>query len=184
LLATLISTGAAYGQAHLLAAGIALASIATVHVNPLLSGLSSLEGKPVFIDARKQGGKPTDKWAVIGDFVLAQGLKAQGLAVINGSQAVPNARIHEVLDPKHVYKDIWNRYAHIVLNSANEAREPVYTQLGGDIYLIRVDVCGRYLKRLGVTHVAYTGAAPARDKQCLIQLKAPKDAGVELYRFR
>jgi hypothetical protein len=184
LVAGIISTGAAFGRANVLAAGIAFACIGTAQVNPLTSGISAIIEKPIFVAAKKAGGGAHDKWAVIGDFLIAQGLKAQGLQVLNGSHVVPNRKLHSVLDPDGVQVDIWNRYAHVVLNSSPRRDRPHYNKIGEDIYSIDIDVCGPLMRTLGVTHLAYAGEAPADDKQCLISLPAPKNAGIELYRLR
>lgn len=183
LASALAITGLALGRAHLLIAGLAIHALATLGVNPLVSGTSALTGKPVFVAARQTGSGPDDRWAVIGDNTLAQGLKAQGLSVFAGTQFLPDRAAIAVLDPEHRRKRVWNRYSTIGLLSDPAAKSASFKLRRGDQYSITLDVCGGQLAQIGVTHLAYTTAVPAADRQCLQPLPAPGDSGVLLFRL-
>jgi len=178
-----MAAGIVLGRTGLFAAGLAVAVAPALMVNPLVSGLSAIKDKPILLAAKRQGDATADRWAVVGDFVFSQGLKAQGLEVITGSQMIPNREMAHVLDPQGKYKNIWNRYAHIELRSDPGRARPVYELSQPDLYVIGMDICGPALRRLGVTRVAYTTAVPAADLQCLTPLEAPADSGVHLFRL-
>lgn len=181
--AALMAAGIALGRTGLFAAGVALAVAPALLVNPLVSGLSAIQDKPVLLAAKRQGGSIGSRWAVVGDFVFSQGLKAQGLDVLTGSQMIPNHQVAQIMDPASAYEEIWNRYAHIVLRSDPGRGSPTYELTLLDLYVISIDVCGRQLPQLGVTNVAYTGAVPAADLRCLAALDSPADSGVRLFRL-
>lgn len=101
-------------------------------------------------------GKSGDLWAVYGDTDLAQGLKSQGLRVLNGTHYAPRLQWLSILDPEYRYKGILNRYAHIGLVRGESDSPPVFKIEVADSYLIEVDVCGPELKTLGVTRIAFT----------------------------
>ena len=178
----MIAAGIVLGRTGLFAAGLAVAVVPALTVNPLVQGISAIKDKPVFVEANRQGGAPGDRWAVVGAFVFSQGLKAQGLEVITGSQMVPNRQIAAALDPRNKYENVWNRYAHVMLRSDPHRIEPVYELLTPDLYVVGIEVCGPALGRLDVTHVAYTDAVPPADLECLTPLEAPADSGVQLFR--
>lgn len=180
---TAMTAGIVLGRTGFFAIGIALAVAPALLVNPLVSGLSAIQDKPILLAAKQQGDSAGDRWAVVGDFVLSQGLKAHGLEVITGSQMIPNRQVSQVLDPQDRFKDTWNRYAHVVLRSDPGRTMPVYELLHPDLYLIGLDICGSAIRRTGVTHIAYTTAVPDADVQCLLPLEAPVESGVRLFRL-
>ena len=180
---TLLASALAYRSGIMLAAAVAFASFPGFLVNPLTSGMSGLLDKPILIAARQQGGGPLDRWVVVGDFILSQGLKAHGLDVISGSQLVPNERFSRVLDPRRRWDSVWNRYAHVVYASSPDADEPSFILNQPDLYTVSLSVCGGYLQRMGVNRIAYSVPVPAADLRCLRPLAAPADSGIRLFRL-
>lgn len=154
-------------------------------VNPLTSGLAPILEKPILQAARLATRHPDEsKWAVIGDFVFAQGLKAHGLAVLNGSHFAPNARLTQVLDPAGKYEQIWNRYAHVTLLSDPGRSSPRIELFNPDHYAVYLDICSGYLPDLGVAYLAYTSPPPVRDQNCLERLSGDAASGVSLFRYK
>lgn len=183
VVAATITAGVVFGRAGLFAAGLAIAVAPAVMVNPLVSGLSAISEKPILLAAKRQGDAVGDRWAVVGAFVFSQGLKAQGLEVVTGSQLIPNRKMARLLDPQGKYENVWNRYAHVVLRSDPGRVRAVYELRTPDMYVIGVDICGPALSGLGVTRIAYTDAVPTGDLKCLVPLEAPPDSGVRLFRL-
>jgi hypothetical protein len=181
---SLIGAGVALGRTRLMAAGLAIYALPTLAVNPLVSGISAISEKPILVAAARYASNPADKWIVVGDKHFAQGLKAHGLNVFAGSQFLPDRRSIAILDPGGAYANIWNRYATIQISSAPGMQVPTFKQTQGDQYLITLDICGEQLRRLGVTHVAYTTSVPAADLPCLESLPAPQDSGVRLFKLK
>lgn len=181
--AALVAVGVVFGRTGFLATGLALFLLPSMTVNPLLSGLSSLDEKPLLVAARDQSARDVDRWAVVGTFVLSQGLKSQGLDVVTGSQMIPDLGMAKVLDPAGRYADVWNRYAHVVFRSEPGRGLPEYRLLSPDLYEIGIDVCGDELRELGITRIAYAEGVPPPDARCLEELHAPADSGVRLFRL-
>lgn len=184
LLAGLFASALAFQSRVALGMAVVLVAIPGLNVNPLSTGLSALSEKPVLSAAHRQGGGPGDRWAVVGDFVLSQGLKARGLDVVTGSHMVPNRAITAVLDPEARWVHVWNRYAHVIYASDPTRQTPEFVLNQSDLYTVTLAVCSRPLQRLGVTHVAYTVPVPAADLRCLEPLPSPPESGVRLFRLR
>lgn len=172
------------GRRWLFLALMVLVALPTMYVNPIQSGLDPYLNKRSFQLAKQVGGESKDKWAVFGDQILAQGYRAVGLQVINGTYYSPRADLLERLDPDAQYKDVWNRYAHVELASGEANSPPRFDLKYADHYKIFLDVCGAHIRAAGVTHVAYTYAPSARELTCLEPLVVNDYSGVNLYRLR
>lgn len=178
-----MAAGIVHGRTTFFAVGLLITVGPALMVNPLVSGLSAIEDKPILMAATRQSDPAEDRWAVVGAFVFSQGLKAHGLEVITGSQMVPNRRTANLLDPQGKYESIWNRYAQVALRSDPGRVNPIYELRSPDLYVIGMDICGPELRALGVTRVAYTEPVPAADLRCLAPLEAPANSGVLLFRL-
>lgn len=181
--AALVTAGIALGRTHVLVAGIAIYALPTFGVNPLVSGISSISQKPILLAAASQGRQHNDKWVAVGDKYFAQGLKAHGLNVFGGAQFLPDRRSLSILDPSSRYQSIWNRYAIVQVISNPRSRAAMFRKTRGDQYSITLNVCGDELRRIGITHVAYTVQVPVEDLACLTHLPAPENSGVSLFRL-
>ncbi|MGM9428198.1 DUF7657 domain-containing protein [Hydrogenophaga sp. MI9] len=160
------------------------AAIPPLHVNPVQNGLRLYLQKDVFANARQLGGDG-GVWAVYGDLRVAQGFKAVGLRVVNGTNYAPRMQVLDVLDPQKNGQDIWNRYAHVEYVSGRAGAEPSFDLMFPDHYQIALDVCGRHIRATGVTHVAYTYAPSAAELSCLEPLQAPvSDGAVRYFRLK
>lgn len=162
---------------------ITLLVLPSLTVNPIQYGLASVLNKPVLNMAVLHGGQVGDRWAVIGDYGFAQGLKARGLDVINGSNYAPNLLRLRALDPDGRFKNIWNRYAHISIASSPGIKHPEFSLLGPDHYLLTVDICSDQFRSLGVTHLAYTKKPTEKELRCLLPLKTDFQSKVYLYKY-
>ncbi len=183
LAAALVVAGLVLGRIGFLVGGLAVSILPAMLVNPLVSGLSSLDEKPILVAAMRQSDIEIDRWAVFGSFVFSQGLKSQGLEVVTGSQMIPSFATAEIFDPERQFDSVWNRYAHVMFRSEPGLTKPRYELLSPDLYVVSLDVCGPQLRELGVTRIAFTEAVPASDLGCLVPLPAPVDSGVQLFRL-
>lgn len=184
LAGSLAAAGLALGRTSLLAAGLAIFALPILSINPLVSGISAITEKPILLAAKNQSSATESKWVVIGDSTFTQGLKAHGLSVFAGTQYLPDRKSLSILDPNSEYERIWNRYATVRVISDPSKDKPSFRQTRGDQYFIALRVCGGWLARLGITHVAYTIPVPAEDLACLQALPAPTDSGVKLFKLR
>ncbi len=181
---TLMGAGIILGRTALLVAGLCIYALPTLAVNPLVSGISAVTEKPILKMAAREGPAPEARWAVIGDPVLAQGLKAHGLSVFAGSQFLPVRDDLQILDPENRYEAVWNRYATINLLSNPGIKAPAFKRKRGDEYSISLDVCQGELQALGISHLAYTTPVPAADRACLRPLPTDSESGVKLFRLK
>jgi hypothetical protein len=179
----LMASGIVYGKARLMIAGLAIYVVPAMSVNPLERGIAALSEKPILLAAVRHSQAPDDKWLVVGDNFLAQGLRAHGLNVFGGSQYLPDRASLTVLDPSKLHQSIWNRYATIRIVSVPTAVEPQFRLTRGDQYAISLNICNPIVRQLGITLVAYTVAVPELDLACLHPLSSPPDSGVQLFRF-
>lgn len=100
-------------------AALILMSGATV--NPLAHGISPLTSHPLEKEIRSI--VETDKdayWLAINSNVLASIGIANGAKVLNAVNFYPDYKKWELIDNDELNKDIYNRYAHIVVNLTNE----------------------------------------------------------------
>src|SRR5690606_12832628 len=178
-----IAAGIALGRPAAAAVGLAIYMTATMAVNPLVSGLSAMTGKPVLVAARSHSTTHS-RWLVVGEPFFSQGLKAVGLNAFGGYLYQPDMATVAVLDPSGRYEDSWNRYARIRVTSAPQMPEPIFKTTWGDQYTIEMAVCGPHVRKLGITHVAYTSPVPDSDLACLEELTSPEDSGVRLFTLR
>lgn len=148
-----------------------VAAVPTLRVNPVQNGFDQYLHKDIFANAAQQG--PDTVWAVYGDLKVAQGFKAEGLRVLNGTHFAPRMEMIDVLDPQHNGSDIWNRYAHVELVSALPGTAPSFDLMFPDHYQVALDVCGPQIRALKVSHVAYTYAPSAAEMACLTALQVP-----------
>lgn len=170
----------AYGSRRAFAVAVLLIAIPGLLVNPLSRGLAPLLEKQALAAAVAADGEQAKKWVVIGNFVIPQAFKAVGLDVLGGTRFTPDIPSMEILDPGHRHAEVWNRYAHVQVESAKGIPSPAFTLVQADLYRLQVDVCSAQLDALRIERVAYAGSAPAADLACLRPIGAPID-GVSLY---
>jgi hypothetical protein len=171
------------GQRYMYVALTIAVALPTLHVNPLQSGLAPYLNKGIFLSAKRVGSAPGDLWAVYGDKHVAQGFKASGLRVLNGTHYAPRLDMIRVLDPQGAYAHVWNRYAHIGLVEGKFGLAPVFEIQFADAYDIKLDVCGKHIRAAGVTHVAYTKPPSEDERKCLTLIPTNDQSGVLLFRL-
>ncbi len=169
------------GRRRWLAVMIVLVGLPGLAVNPVNQGLGPLVDRPVLQAARL--ADDDGRWIALGNFTLAQALKASGLQVFGGATYVPDRGDMNSLDPSEAQADVWNRYAHIQVESAPGIDRPEFTLVQADHYVVRIDVC-RDGPALGIDRAAYAGIAPEADMACLEPVGGGPVDGISLYRLR
>jgi len=93
-----------------------MVAAAGMTISPVSSGIGSMTERAINqeIETVKQTD-PDAKWIGYGNLVYGQFLKSAGVSVINGVHHYPNFPLWNQLDPAGVYRDIYNRYAHIAM---------------------------------------------------------------------
>jgi hypothetical protein len=169
LLVSLFVYGALRGVRWIIALSILIVSLPGMLVNPVARGLGPLMDSQLIHEVNKidnEYGKT--RWVVIGGAVLPQALRSAGVQVFNGVSFSPQLDDLKLLDPKGIYEQVWNRYAHIAVESnSGAASVPEFSLVQGDVYVITLDVCSESLKSIGVTHLVYNGTPSENDMKCL-----------------
>lgn len=82
-------------------------------VHPLTSGADAIFEKKIVDVARHiRERDPQAKW-IASDWAIAQFFRAVDIPMINGVLWYPQVAFWKTVDPNEIYKDIYNRYAHV-----------------------------------------------------------------------
>ncbi len=152
-------------------------NISNIKIHPITSGLSTVLKNPVVKltePIKKQ--EPDARWAVFGNQMLTNLLKVNGINVFNGVKAVPILNDMKVLDPSGKNDSIYNRYAHIVLQTYIDGKDSVNFRLNenkvvNDNYTISMDPCSPKLKELGVKYFMFTYLPKEAEIRCMAPVK-------------
>jgi hypothetical protein len=122
-------------------------------VNPVARGLAPVTSRPLFQEVSKiVRSDPHARWAVYGNHVVANYLKAAGAPVFNGTHVVPPLADLRLLDPRDSARLFYNRYGHITLVSRPDPGI-AFLLAAFDAYGIRVDPGHEVWRRLGIKYV-------------------------------
>ncbi|MDD3662110.1 MAG: hypothetical protein PHG63_03530, partial [Candidatus Dojkabacteria bacterium] len=149
-------------------------------INPVSRGLNVFEDERID-EIVENSGEGT--WAVFGDNAYANLLKAYGADVFNGVKIVPDLESMHILDPGLNYVEIYNRYAHISLQTPPSDHEAeLFTLNFPDSYTITIDPCDERLNNLGIDYILTTEKSP-RFLECatLLTVLDSPIAEVEVY---
>ncbi|CAG9180237.1 DUF7657 domain-containing protein [Cupriavidus pinatubonensis] len=166
-----------YAIVFLIAPGVA--------VNPLSRGLDAIYKKDLAQRIAKHGVADQGKqWVVVGGITSPQFFKAAGASVWNGVRFISETQTFIPLDPQGKSSKIWNRYAHIIIEPNFELSSPVFELVQTDVVKIRLNLCGKELKSMGVTNVAVLGQKIPDSAECLDELAGGPVDGFWLYELR
>ncbi|MDD3662006.1 MAG: hypothetical protein PHG63_02970, partial [Candidatus Dojkabacteria bacterium] len=111
----------------------------SISINPVSRGLNVFEDERID-EIVEYSGDGT--WAFFGDNAYASLLKAYGADVFNGVKIVPDLESMQIIDPGSNYVEIYNRYAHISLQTPPSDHEAeLFTLNFPDSYTITIDPC-------------------------------------------
>jgi len=130
----------------------------TASVNPLYRGLdvilrSDLSEALREIDASDKGGDAF--WVNYDNVVMSNYMVANGAHLLNATQFSPQNELWSEFDPQGEYIDIYNRYAHIVLNQTESLTDVEIILNQGDVFTLKIHPCNSKLAELGVTHFVF-----------------------------
>jgi len=89
-------------------------------VNPIMKGMDTIYAKPLAAEVEELSKNTDEKWVALGNIVEPQFLIACGASTINSTNIYPNLTLWEKLDTQHQYEDIYNRYAHVLVNLTSD----------------------------------------------------------------
>ena len=101
---------------------IAVSIMAGATINPIVRGIDVLNKTELATQIQKVVEQDKGaKWIALNN-VYAQYLMANGAKTLNGVNRYPNYKMIDVLDPNKEYEEIWNRYAHIIIDLGYETK--------------------------------------------------------------
>ncbi|MGB4958021.1 MAG: hypothetical protein WBO36_01030 [Saprospiraceae bacterium] len=142
-------------------------------IHPLTQGLSAVLDNPLVkvsadIEAKDRGAR----WAIYGNQMMSNLLKANGINLINGQKAIPPLDDMKILDPSGKDNFVYNRYAHINMVYQPGYEDGIYFQLHenetvNDNYSIVIHPCNPKLKQLGLKYVLFTYVPTPDEVKCM-----------------
>jgi hypothetical protein len=119
-------------------------------VNPIVNNLSNYLDSDT-LSAIQEYDEDQDIWAVANSSFMVENLPfSVGAATINSTNTYPNLELWHLLDSDNEYSDVYNRYAHIKINTIDTMSSEALFELDApDAFTVNLDAEG--LKKIGVT---------------------------------
>ncbi len=108
-----------YGN-QLMIFGSIFALIGGFTVNPIARTLAPIFEKEVSKAVVNINSEAPGKWVALDDIIGGNLLYANGVKSFNGVQYYPDLNMWEKLDKNDEYEDVYNRYAHVMVNITSE----------------------------------------------------------------
>lgn len=143
----------------------------TISVNPLYRGLDVILNSELSKALREidSGDNTHALWVNYDDWIMSNYMVANGIRVLNATQFSPQNSLWAEFDPKGKNIEIYNRYAHILLNEAESRIETKLILSYGDGFTLQIHPCNSILRELGVTYFIFRHEVQQYD--CLQKIK-------------
>lgn len=140
---------------YLFACGITFVMVMTGGtINPIRSGVDVIYDSEIIKEIQKINEKEQGKWIVESlGFPYGNYLLMAGAATINSTNTYPDIQKWYKLDEEAKYEDIYNRYAHIIMNlkGSEDEYENKFELVHPDTFLVNVDL--QDLQELDVKYI-------------------------------
>lgn len=122
-------------------------------VNPIRQGIDIVYDLPISKNVQNIDTEDNNSvWLVDGDRFLGNLLIANGKKTINNCNIYPNLDLWKRLDPNNKYNDVYNRYAHILINIVDDKNiEPEFFSYNDDCFDLNCNI--DQIKLLGVDYI-------------------------------
>ena len=122
-------------------------------VNPIRMGVDSVQNAPLMLEVQKLvNNDPDGIWIIEGlGFPLNNILIMEGAKTINSTNVYPQLELWETVDDGSDDSDIYNRYAHIIINHDNEGLNDEFVLNNPDVFT--VSLTDEELCSLGVDYI-------------------------------
>jgi hypothetical protein len=146
------------------------------YVNPIVKGLKPMINNEL---TRQINSIPNldkeAKWAVFGNYQIADLLKPTGINLFNGTKFPPNLKEMSTLDASAHADSCYNRYAHIALSPFITNTDSIVMMVPkfengepiNDLYYVYMDPCSSKLKELGVKYFIFTNKTAPNETRCM-----------------
>jgi hypothetical protein len=123
-------------------------------VNPINIGLGDIYHNDLTPEVQSiRSSNPKASWIALNSNAMGAFLYSNGVKDLDGTNYYPDMQKWKLLDPNGKYKDIYNRYAHIVFNLTKDAT--TFSTPSPDCLTVNLNV--NDLKKLKVTYLLTTG---------------------------
>jgi len=129
----------------------------TYRVNPISRGLDPILNTQLSrsIQSIESTNKNKSRWVVYDSNIWGQYIIANGARSISGVYHYPQFDLWKTLDPKYLYKNIWNRYAHVYfVNRPQEKND--FILLYEDSFIVNKHPCNVIFRNLNVKYYVMT----------------------------
>jgi hypothetical protein len=158
-------------------------TLSNVGVNPVMRGLAPLLKSETFQAVEKARRKdPDGKWIVFHDFNLAQMVIATGAPVLNGNKIIPDFTFWHQLDPDGIGAPVYNRYANIECELAEDSSAASARLFHHDSYILFVPPELPVLREIGCRYFLFPALWPGAEQDGFTQVYANARSGIFIYK--
>lgn len=152
-------------------------------VNPVAQGLPSLlESTAMQRIERIRQADPKGLWAAYERSTLPQFVIASGAPVLNGVKVVPPLPLLEQIDPAGTSRDIYNRYAYIVLRLPRPGEQASHFEYSTpDSYRLFIEPTDPALRSAGLKYVVFRRALGPEEMHGLALLDEMPESQIWIY---
>jgi len=153
-------------------------------VNPIAQGLPSLlESTAMRRIERIRQADPEGLWAGYERSTLPQFVIASGAPVLNGVKVVPPLPLLQQIDPAGTSRDIYNRYAYIVLRLPRPGEEGSHFEYSTpDSYRLFIEPTDPALRSAGLKYVVFRRRLGEEEMRGLTLLDELPESQIWIYR--
>ncbi len=165
-----------------LVALVVFLTLSNVGVNPVMRGLAPLLKSEAFQAVEEAQRKdPSGKWIVFHDFNLAQMVIATGATVLNGNKIVPDFSFWHQLDPGGIGAPVYNRYANVECELAEDSSAPSARLFHHDSYILFLPPELPVLREIGCRYFLFSTVWPRAEQHGFTQVYANERSGIFIY---
>jgi hypothetical protein len=165
-----------------LVALVVFLTLSNVGVNPVMRGLAPLLKSEAFQAVEEARRKdPNGKWIVFHDFNLAQLVIATGATVLNGNKIIPDFGFWHQLDPGGIGAPVYNRYANIECELAEDSPAASARLFHHDSYILFLPPELPALRETGCRYFLFPTVWPRAEQHGFTQVYANQRSGIFIY---
>jgi hypothetical protein len=153
-------------------------------INPVAIGLGPLlDATPAAAVHQIRESDPDGKWISYSNTWLPQFFKAQGVDVINGLQIVPDSIFCREMDPMGQFAPLWNRYASVVFQQAEQGKHPEFRSLGPSAYILKISPVDPALLARGARYAVFPQSLDSPGRMGLRLLTSFPESRIWIYQL-
>jgi len=152
-------------------------------VNPVMRGLAPLLKSEAFQAVDEVRRKdPDGKWIVFHDFNLAQMVIATGAPVLNGNKIIPDFNLWHQLDPDGIGAPVYNRYANIECELAEDSPAASARLFHHDSYILFLPPELPTLREIGCRYFLFPAVWRRAEQHGFTEVYSNSRSGIFVYK--